>query len=586
MYCVFCSMSAFESIKASEGGRPLQIVQVDSQTIVVVEEALNELKANLDKHAHLPVAVVSVMGAYRTGKSFFLDLLLRHLNIVSGSSGSVGAAGGAAAVAGLEEKISGFSWRGGMDKCTEGIWVWSAPFVCRTQSGEEVALLLMDTQGAFDSQLSKSESSTIFGLTCALSSFLIYNVSKQIQEDTVDNLHFFLECAQAALRRLSAPEGKGFQHLRFLVRDWANFEEDWTREQCEVQMRSHLTQHLTKGKAAETINAMFSDVQAYLLTHPGLATTKPSWTGSPDDIDPKFTELVTGFFEELVTPKNLDPKSLMGKQVTAGGFPMLVKTFVDAFKGLVPEAENLAVAVAKSSHLISKDSAIEKFRTRVEEALEKAPRGLPEEKLQKTMDKIQSAVSEEFKTQTTFGPMEVREPIEGEFKKELGRLREGFVEDNKRRTEQALTVFSVILILILTLYVVDKSTDFTCDWYSESCVRFSNALFSVYSLLLAVILAQAFALYRERGQMLTLMALMEMGKGSVRLALEYVEELKLAFKDGFNAVELFHFVRRFFADVLHAIQPFVDSIKAYFPAASDEDEGKVSLIELTDLSNK
>jgi hypothetical protein len=221
--------------------------------------------------------------------------------------------------------------------------------------------------------------------------------------------------------------------------------------------------------------------------------------------------------------------------------------------------------------LMTKDTAIEKFRNKVEAALQKAPRGLPEEKLQTTLDRIENFVAEEFKSNTTFGPIEVREPIEGDFKKELGRLREAFIEDNKRRTEQALTMFSVVLILILTLYVVDKSTDFTCDWYSESCVRFSNALFSVYSLLLAVILTQAFTLYRERGQMLTLMALIEMGKGSVRLGLEYFEELKLAFKDGINAIKLFNFVKHFFLDVAHALQPFADYIKGYLPSLPDAD---------------
>ena len=572
------SQTQFVSVDngGSEGGRALQIVQVDSssQSIVVVPESLAVLKKELEKHASLPVAVIAVMGAYRTGKSFFLDLLLRHLRRET------------------DDKIAGFSWRGGMDKCTEGIWMWSDPFVCRTSEGKEVLVLLMDTQGAFDSQLSKSESSTIFGLTCALSSFLIYNVSKQIQEDTVDNLHFFLECAQAAVRKL-APQDTGshttavFQHLRFLVRDWANYEDDWTVQQCEEQMQQHLDQHLSKGKAAETINAMFSDVQAFLLSHPGLATTKPNWTGAAADIDSRFVNLVDTFFNKLVTVGNLDPKLLMGKPVTAGAFPQIVQNFVEAFKGLVPEAENLAAAVARSSHLISKDAAVDKFRRQMEDLLERTPRGLTEEKLHVAMSKVEKSIVSEFDQQTTFGPLDVRVPIEEDFKKELNRLKLLFTEDNQRRTEQALTVFSVILILIITLYLIDKSTDFTCDWYSESCVRFSNALFSIYSLLLAVILAQAFTLYRERGQMLTIMALIEMGKGSVRLGLQYFEELKLTFKDGrFDAVEFFLFFKRFFSDVLHATQPFVELIKSYFHSDKTNPSSQIELTNISEKPNK
>ena len=66
----------------------------------------------------------------------------------------------------------GFHWRGGAAKCTEGIWIWSRPFVKTVtveenkgvnEDGDEiiakrkvrVGLLLMDTQGAFDSQTTK-----------------------------------------------------------------------------------------------------------------------------------------------------------------------------------------------------------------------------------------------------------------------------------------------------------------------------------------------------------------------------------------------------------------------------------------------
>lgn len=56
----------------------------------------------------------------------------------------------------------GFRFKGGMDHCTEGIWVWSEPFV-RQVDGEPVALVLMDTQGAWDGNMTKEQSATIFG---------------------------------------------------------------------------------------------------------------------------------------------------------------------------------------------------------------------------------------------------------------------------------------------------------------------------------------------------------------------------------------------------------------------------------------
>ena len=63
----------------------------------------------------------------------------------------------------------GFRTQGGENTCTEGIWIWSVPFV-RTVGGERVAYLLMDTQGAWDGDLTNEQSATIFGLSCVLSS--------------------------------------------------------------------------------------------------------------------------------------------------------------------------------------------------------------------------------------------------------------------------------------------------------------------------------------------------------------------------------------------------------------------------------
>ncbi|CAK0862208.1 unnamed protein product [Prorocentrum cordatum] len=54
----------------------------------------------------------------------------------------------------------GFRSKGGMDGVTEGIWVWSEPFVRVVQRGpvaESVAVILMDTQGAWDGSMTKEQ---------------------------------------------------------------------------------------------------------------------------------------------------------------------------------------------------------------------------------------------------------------------------------------------------------------------------------------------------------------------------------------------------------------------------------------------
>merc|ERR1712232_898340 len=184
----------------------------------------------------------------------------------------------------------GFTFKGGMDACTEGIWVWSEPFL-RMINGKEVAVLLMDTQGAWDSNMTKEQSATIFGLTAVLSSKQIYNINMQIQEDKVENLAYFMRFAQAALRKASdeiektgqkldqAAVERPFQCLDFLVRDWRNFGEDWTIEQCKKQMQEHLRRHvdpesLVEKSTAEALHSMFQHISCFCLPHPGFKIEK------------------------------------------------------------------------------------------------------------------------------------------------------------------------------------------------------------------------------------------------------------------------------------------------------------------------
>lgn len=69
-----------------------------------------------------------------------------------------------------EETLSGFSWRGGAKRDTTGILMWSQPFVVKTEDGQEVAIVLMDTQGAFDSEYTVRDSATVFALSTMTSS--------------------------------------------------------------------------------------------------------------------------------------------------------------------------------------------------------------------------------------------------------------------------------------------------------------------------------------------------------------------------------------------------------------------------------
>jgi hypothetical protein len=79
--------------------------------------------------------------------------------------------------------------------------MWSKVFPATMADGEKVAVILMDTQGAFDSQSTVRDCATVFALSTMLSSVQIYNLSQNIQEDDLQHLQLFTEYGRLALEK-------------------------------------------------------------------------------------------------------------------------------------------------------------------------------------------------------------------------------------------------------------------------------------------------------------------------------------------------------------------------------------------------
>lgn len=72
-------MSYFPELTVGQVGEPVQIVNSnDEHSFELNEEALAKVLLQ-DEIKDLPVAVVSIAGAFRKGKSFMLDFFLRYL---------------------------------------------------------------------------------------------------------------------------------------------------------------------------------------------------------------------------------------------------------------------------------------------------------------------------------------------------------------------------------------------------------------------------------------------------------------------------------------------------------------------------
>uniref|UniRef100_A0A2K5VAA4 Atlastin GTPase 3 n=1 Tax=Macaca fascicularis TaxID=9541 RepID=A0A2K5VAA4_MACFA len=323
------SRGAGDAMESSKPG-PVQVVlvQKDQHSFELDEKALASILLQ-DHIRDLDVVVVSVAGAFRKGKSFILDFMLRYLysQKESGHSNWLGDP---------EEPLTGFSWRGGSDPETTGIQIWSEVFTVEKPGGKKVAVVLMDTQGAFDSQSTVKDCATIFALSTMTSSVQIYNLSQNIQEDDLQQLQLFTEYGRLAMDEIFQ---KPFQTLMFLVRDWSfPYEYSYGLQggmaflDKRLQVKEH--QHEEIQNVRNHIHSCFSDVTCFLLPHPGLqVATSPDFDGKLKDIAGEFKEQLQVLIPYVLNPSKLMEKEINGSKVTCRGLLEYFKAYIKIYQG-------------------------------------------------------------------------------------------------------------------------------------------------------------------------------------------------------------------------------------------------------------
>lgn len=351
--------------KLQKGPRGVQVVNTGPEhTFILDEEALAELLLQ-DDIRDRSVVVVSVAGAFRKGKSFLLDFFLRYMH------SKYGAGNGSDWLGGSDEPLQGFSWRGGSERDTTGILMWSEIFKTTLDNGEKVAIILLDTQGAFDSESTVRDCATVFALSTMLSSVQIYNLSQNIQEDDLQHLQLFTEYGRLAL------EDSGripFQRLQFLVRDWSfPYEAPYGAEggQSILQRRLKVSdkQHPELQSLRKHITSCFSEIACYLMPHPGLkVATNPSFDGRLADIETEFKRSLQQLVPMLLAPHNLVPKLINGNKVKAKDLLLYFKSYMNIYKGNeLPEPKSMLVATAEANNLTAVAEAKELYTTLMEE---------------------------------------------------------------------------------------------------------------------------------------------------------------------------------------------------------------------------
>uniref|UniRef100_A0A673B8W0 Atlastin-1 n=1 Tax=Sphaeramia orbicularis TaxID=375764 RepID=A0A673B8W0_9TELE len=317
--------------------RPIQVLLVkDDHTFELDEAALSRILLAEDVRDREVVAI-SVAGAFRKGKSFLMDFMLRYMYNHASDSW----------LGDADEPLTGFSWRGGSERETTGIQIWSEVFLVDKPDGRKVAVLLMDTQGTFDSQSTLRDSATVFALSTMISSMQVYNISQNVQEDDLQHLQLFTEYGRLAMEETFL---KPFQSMIFLVRDWSfpyefPYGQEGGMKFLEKRLKISENQHEELQNVRKHIHSCFTNISCFLMPHPGLKVML--LPGRLQEIDGEFINNLKVLVPWLLSPRNIDVKEINGSKITCRGLLEYFKVRATA------EANNLA-AVAAAKDLYNK----------------------------------------------------------------------------------------------------------------------------------------------------------------------------------------------------------------------------------------
>lgn len=381
------------------------------------EEALKKVLLK-DELKDRYVVVVSVAGAFRHGKSFLLDFFLRYMNSKYVQKQNI-----SDWIGSEDAPLTGFSWKGGSERDTTGILMWSEVFLTELATGEKVAIILLDTQGTWDSKSTVKECATIFALSTMISSVQIYNLSTNIQEDDLQHLQLFTEYGRLAL----ADSGKTpFQRLQFLVRDWRfPYEAPYGAVGGQQILTNRLevsdNQHPELQSLRRHIRACFSEIACFLMPHPGnKVATSPTFDGRLSEIDQEFKDNLRILVPMLLAPENLVLKKINGEKVKVRDFVQYCKSYMQIYEGNeLPEPKSMLVATAEANNLAAVADAKDVYIQLMEDVCGGAKPYLKTEAIETEHRKVKDKAIEQFNKKKKMGGDEFSAMYKDQLEKDI-----------------------------------------------------------------------------------------------------------------------------------------------------------------------
>eukprot|EP00930_Biecheleria_cincta_P033302 TRINITY_DN23064_c0_g1_i1.p1 TRINITY_DN23064_c0_g1~~TRINITY_DN23064_c0_g1_i1.p1 ORF type:complete len:778 (+),score=198.88 TRINITY_DN23064_c0_g1_i1:115-2448(+) len=356
---------AAEDADATYYPGPLQLIAIDDSGQCHLQENAVSILSQIPGR----LAVVSIAGLYRTGKSFLLNRLL--------------------------DLQDGFEIGPTVNPCTKGLWIWGQP----VQLAPDYHIILIDTEGLGSTQRTASCDMQILSLSILLSSHFIYNSMGAIDEQAIDDLHLVLRLAKhihVKSRKSSNEEEKVAElsqyfptflwvlrdfHLRTVDKNGAEISE---KEYLESALQSKQGQDDAKNKLRETIKDLFRSRDCVTMVRPVVdeADLRNIQKLPYESLRPQFRTQVEAFVNKVY--KSLKPKKIDGSLVSGSMFVNLASEYCKAINNnAVPTIQSAWTSVMQHQLRLSLRDAVQVYRSQMNE---KAMQSLPmaEDKLRET----------------------------------------------------------------------------------------------------------------------------------------------------------------------------------------------------------
>ncbi|XP_067318164.1 guanylate-binding protein 1-like [Anolis sagrei] len=325
--------------------KPICLIQNQQGRLSTCPEALEVLQS-----IRQPVVVVSIVGLYRTGKSYLMNR--------------------------LAGKRTGFPLGSTVQANTKGIWMWCVPYPNR----KDRTLVLLDTEGLGDVEKGNTQNDTwIFALSVLLSSTLVYNSMGTIDQNAMDQLHYVTELTERIKAKASPGDSAGgdledsTEYLRFFpsfvwtLRDFTlQLELDGRPITEDEYLENGLK--LKKGDTPDVrlFNLPRKCIRFFFPTRKCFIFDRPTSRKNlhrleqmeESELEPDFVEQADRFCNYIYgTSKE---KTLPGGHVVTGHLlAKLVETYVETISsGKVPCLESAVLALAEMENAAAVEEAV------------------------------------------------------------------------------------------------------------------------------------------------------------------------------------------------------------------------------------